>query len=291
MKRLAHLLQFVLIISISLPVAVLPLRAAYIFGDMLGAAGFFLWRSRRKIAIENIAEAVRHGHLPSSLSPGMTAYRSFLHMGKSLVEIIKIYFNLGGRILRSVEMEGTEHYRKAASLGRGVILVTGHYGNWELAGLSISHRLAPVSVVARQQENSYLNNHIEKVRAKFGNSVIYKAGALRKILALLKSGGVTGILFDQSVIESEGILIDFLGRKAWAMKMPVILSRKTGAPLLPLFIKRTRSGHSITIHPPYLPDRSEDLRHDVEYLHERLSEHITDDPAQWLWIHRRWKRT
>ena len=79
-------------------------------------------------------------------------------------------------------MRGTEHFRKAHARGRGVIFITGHCGNWELSALAVSMDLTRVNVVARAQNNPYLNRFVERTRERYGNSVIYKKGALKKIL-------------------------------------------------------------------------------------------------------------
>jgi KDO2-lipid IV(A) lauroyltransferase len=93
-----------------------------------------------------------------------------------------------------------------------------------------------------------------------------------------------------SVLQSEGVLVDFLCRKAWTMKAPVLFSQKTGAPLLPAFIQRTAEGHKINFHPHMFPDKDIDIEIHLEILNAYLEEHIKEDPSQWLWIHRRWKR-
>lgn len=290
-KRFFNLLASVIIIVVTYPLSFLPLSSITRLGERLGDIAFHIWKSRRTIAIENITQVINNKGLSTADSPEHIARESFRHLGQSIMELIKIYYNRGDKIIDSVSIHGSEHIIDALKHEKGIILLTGHYGNWELAAIVTSLRITPVSGIARKLNNVYINDIVEKIRSKFGNSVIYKQGALRNILSALKSGKAIGILFDQSVMKNEGIIVDFLCRKAWTIKIPVVISQKTGAPLIPLFIKRIDHGHNITIYPPVLPDKSVSMQENLLKLNRYLEEQIREDPNQWLWIHRRWKRT
>jgi KDO2-lipid IV(A) lauroyltransferase len=132
------------------------------------------------------------------------------------------------------------------------------------------------------------------MRKKYGNSIIYKKGALKPILQALRSNGCVGILMDQAVVRDEGFVINFLGRGAWTTKMPALIARKTGAAVLPVFIHRTGTGHVINIYPEIELSRSDDregaVRDDTIMFSGYIEQYIAKHPAEWLWIHRRWKR-
>jgi KDO2-lipid IV(A) lauroyltransferase len=256
---------------------------------------FFVWKSRRKIALENIAASISSGNIEGN--PEDIARENFRNLGRSLVEIIKIYHGLGSAIFRNLEIRGVDNLRRAAEKGRGVLFITGHCGNWELMALAASYRISPISVVARPLNNPYLNGLVERVRGKYGNSIIYKSGALRKIISQLRMGGCVGILIDQSVIQDEGVLIGFLGRPAWTLKTPAILARKTGAAVVPAFIKRTGDGNLIEVYPevvlpePGSRDTGEVIVEDTRLLSSYVERYVRENPSEWLWMHRRWKRT
>ncbi|GAB4388267.1 MAG: lysophospholipid acyltransferase family protein [Thermodesulfovibrionales bacterium] len=271
---------------LALPLAVLPMGVAMKAGELLGLLAFGLWRSRRRIAVENIRAA--SAREPFGAAPEAIARRNFMHMGRSLAEVIKVYYGLGRGLVEAVDIRGEEHFSKAAARGKGVIFVTGHCGNWELMALAVASRVAPVGVVARPLDNPFLNRRLERVRQSYGGAVIYKKGALRNIISMLKAGGAVGILMDQSVLPEEGVLIDFLGRPAWTTRMPAALSRRTSSPVLPIFIRRTPRGHAVTIHPEV--ELSGDDERDTASLSSYVERHIRENPAEWLWIHRRWKR-
>ncbi len=293
MLRLWHLLQAVLIYLFTLPIAILPYRLSLRVGSFIGVIGFYLWSSRRKIAIENIETTKRIDKLYTDLSSREIALQSFKNLGKSVVEIIKIFHGLGEGILKRVTIEGEHHFHEAKSKGRGVIFITGHCGNWEVIALTSSYMGTPLAVVARAQNNPYINRFIERARSKFGNRVIYKKGALRHLIRQLRQGGTIGILMDQGVLPSEGVKIPFLGRPAWTMRTPAVLARKTGAAVVPVFIRRTENGHHIVVQKEVELLRGTDeesVIEDTRKMSSYVEDYIRHNPVEWLWIHRRWKR-
>lgn len=294
MKRGLHFISFVLIVLFALPFALIPFAISLKIGEMMGVLLFYLWKSRRSIAIENLCGAVSRGAIIIDSTPESVIKQNFKNMGKSFVEIVKIYYGFGEKIIKHVEIKGTENFRKAYARGAGVIFITGHCGNWELNPLVLSMKLTKLFGVARPQNNPYLNRLIEKTREKYGNSMLYKKGALKKILRALKRNETVGILMDQSVISSEGVVADFLGKKDHIMKTPAIIARKTGSPVLPAFIRRVNSGHMIEIGEEIELDTAEEYEqavyNDTVRFSGHIEEYIKKNPAEWLWIHRRWKR-
>ncbi len=140
--------------------------------------------------------------------------RNFRHMGRSITELIKLLFGLAGKIIASVTPEGMENYRRAEAKGKGVIIVGGHCGNWELM-FSLSSMVGnDFYGVVRKQRNPFMNSLIVRTRERFGSSVIYKQGALRAFLKALKTGGTVGVAVDQAT-QTEGVRIDFLGAAAF----------------------------------------------------------------------------
>ncbi|HXW68119.1 MAG TPA: lysophospholipid acyltransferase family protein [Dissulfurispiraceae bacterium] len=302
MKRLLWLLEAVIVIVLSFPLAVLPYKCALRAGGFLGLLVFYAWAGRRSIAVENIERAIRAGALGGSshevAAPAAKASKiareSFINLGKSLAEVVRIYYGFGDSLIHNVVIKGEEHYIKAKEKGKGILFVTGHCGNWELGALAFGVKLSPVSFIARAQDNPYINGMIGKVRARYGNRVIYKKGALKGILACLKKEGTVGLLMDQAVVRDEGFIINFLGRGAWTTKIPVLIAGKTGVPVIPVFISREATGHVITIYPEVSLNREEmsesALKEDTQRLSSYVDDYIKEHPAEWLWIHRRWKR-
>jgi KDO2-lipid IV(A) lauroyltransferase len=294
MKRILWFVEFLFLVLITLPIAILPYRVSLKVGEALGRLLFLLWASRRKIAVDNLQDAVSRGAITLRSSPEAEIKKNFINLGKSFVEVLKIHYGLGDHIMESVEIRGADNFRRAYEKGSGVIMITGHCGNWELGALAFSVKLAKTRIVARPIDNPYLNRLVERTREKYGNSVIYKKGALKQILLSLKRKEVVGILMDQSVLTFEGVLADFLGKKDYTMKTPAVIARKTGAPVVPVFIRRMNSGHVIEIGEEIRPDPSGDsdlaVFNDTVHFSAAIEDYIRRNPAEWLWIHRRWKR-
>jgi KDO2-lipid IV(A) lauroyltransferase len=298
-KKLRWLLEAALFLLISFSIAVIPNRVALTVGKKLGRLLFRLLKSRRSIAIANISVSLpflqqQTGWDPTSGTPEEIARKTFENLGMSLVENFKIYHGLGQRIIDSVEFRGLEHYEKAKAKQRGIAFIGGHCGNWELLALASGVRFQNVSVVARRQNNLYLHNVMEKIRMKFGNRVFYKSGALKAMISEFRQNHIVGVLIDQAVSPDEGYLVGFLGRQAWTIRMPALIARKTGVPLLPVFIHREGAGHVVTIYPEILPaleKGGDDGGHDdVARLTGAIEEYVVRHPTEWYWIHNRWKR-
>ncbi|MDA8387683.1 MAG: lysophospholipid acyltransferase family protein [Nitrospiraceae bacterium] len=281
--------EFLFFLILTFVLALLPFRIAKRFGAFAGRLLYRFWGSRRKIALENISEAISRGALPGAPSPEKIAVGCFENLGVSFIELVKIYYGLGGRLLSGVTFRGTENWTESGRAGRGAIFVTAHAGNWELMALRSGLEYGGLAGVARPLDNPYLNRFLERVRTRFGNRIIYKKGALRRILAALKSGGIVGILMDQAVVKEEGHIVPFMGRGAWTTRMPVVLARRAGADVFPVFIRRTASGHEITVFPAADLDGTEEEV--LGRLNLAIEGFVRENPEQWLWIHRRWKRT
>ena len=294
MKRLLWRLEAVLVIVLSFPIALLPYNCALKAGRFLGLLLFYAWADRRNIAIGNIEKAIQSGHFAVSEPAEKIARDTFVNIGKSFAEVVRIYYGLGDSLVHNVVIKGGEHYINAKAKGKGVIAITGHCGNWELLALAFGVKVSPGSGVARPLDNPYINGMIAKIRLRYGNSLIYKKGALKGILSCLKKGGLVSILMDQAVLRDEGFIIDFLGRGAWTTRMPALIAMRTGAPVLPVFISREGAGHVMTIYPEAplkREERSESaLKEDTQCLSSYVDEYIKEHPTEWLWIHRRWKR-
>jgi KDO2-lipid IV(A) lauroyltransferase len=299
MKRIVWLLQAAAFFLFTLAMSAIPQRSLRATGRSMGLIMHRLLAGRRKIAMDNIRQALpfmkRHPAWSSPLeTPEEIVQESFIHLGISLVETCRLYHGRGDSIIDAMEIRGREEYERARGKGRGVIFVTGHCGNWELMALAFSRFFDDgMAVLARRQNNPYLNAMVEKMRMRYKNSVIYKQGSLRQIIGVIRKQGVIGILADQAVLRSEGVLIDVLGRRAWATKAPIIIARKTGVPLVPAFVHREADRHVITLWPEFVPgnDMSEaGIQRDVQALSRYLEAFICAHPQEWFWVHRRWKR-
>lgn len=299
MKRINWAIQTAVFYLFTWSIATIPQQSIGIIGRKLGGLMFRLLAKRRAIAIENIRLALpfmkQHPAWTNTIETAEEiALETFHHLAMSIIEICRLYHGKGTMTIDTIKVRGREHFDLARKKHRGIIFVGGHCGNWELMALSFKKIFGEsMSGVARKQNNPLLNTVIEKMRTKYDNQIIYKQGALRPILGILKKDGIVGMLADQAVFPEDGVLIDFLGRKAWANKAPVIIAHKSKVPLVPVFMHRESDQHIITFHPEYelgsdISDQG--VQRDVQALSRYLEGFVCAHPADWYWIHRRWKR-
>jgi len=294
LRNFLWFIEALLIILLALFIGSLPRTLSLEVGRFLGLCLFFILRDRRRIALKNL-EIVQKNGLNLPFPPKKLVREVFANLGRSFSEVSMI---LMGRtsILKDIIFEGIEHYQKAKAKGCGVIAISGHCGNWELLGIANSWKSLTSIIVARRLDNPYLNKWLERIRTKFGNKVIYKTGALREIITALKRGETVGIMMDQSVVENEAVITEFLGERAYTMKIPALLAIKTGATVIPSFINYLGGGKHRIRFGKELPVRitgntEDDILFNTRIFTEEIEKYIKEHPSEWLWIHRRWKLT
>lgn len=296
-KEIRWYLETLVVLTVSFAVSLLSDRAALRFGSWLGRLLFILLKRRRQTALDNISAALPFLERQPGWQGGSArsiALETFENLGRCVAECCKLYHGRGRRMMDAVEFRGLEHYEKAMARGKGLAFITAHCGNWELLALSFGVRYHQLSVVARPQDNRHLNKITERIRKSYGNGIIYKEGALRAMFAAYKRREIVGMLIDQAVRPSDGVLIDFLGRPAWTSKLPALIARKSGAPLVPAFIHREGERQIVTFFHEFSPSTSADpevcATEDAAGLARYLEEYIVSHPSQWYWVHNRWKR-
>ncbi len=200
----------------------------------------------------------------------------------------------GAEIADRFEIVGREHFEAARARGKGVFVLTGHYGCWELAGYPLGRWLGKLYIVARPQNNPYIAAHFEALRESNGNVQIDRGRAGTRMLKVLKKGGAIGVAIDQRVRPSQALLVPFLGRYAWTSRLPAYLATVTGCAAVPMVCVPLPDGrYRMTFDAPILPEGEGD--DEIERLTRRyaaaLEPHIRARPELWLWMHSRWQRT
>jgi Kdo2-lipid IVA lauroyltransferase/acyltransferase len=220
---------------------------------------------------------------------------AFQNLGRALAETANFPKLSRENIEKIVEYQGLENYHSAVAQGRGVILLTGHLGAWELSVFAHSIYGFPMSFLARRIDNPLVENLAETNRARFGNRSIDKKGSLREVLKTLKSCGVVGILADLNSAREEGVFIDFFGKKACATAGVATLALRTGAVVLPGYLiwDEAKKIHRLCFEPALETINTGNQKEDVILNTQRyasvLEKVIRRHPDQWLWIHRRWR--
>jgi KDO2-lipid IV(A) lauroyltransferase len=221
--------------------------------------------------------------------------QTFREMGRIVAEWARHSRLSPEALLDRAEFAGIEHVAKALARGRGALVVTAHYGNWELIPSAARHRFPHVEVVTtgRTLDNPWVQEMVASRRNQGGGVVLERDTA--EIIRALRRNAVVGMLVDlRRSRKRGGILVPFLGRRAWTTHGPATIARRTGAALIPAFTRRILGvRHRIEFLPEIPPPRGGDLRADTAAataaLNDALASFIRAEPSAWLWVHRRWR--
>jgi Kdo2-lipid IVA lauroyltransferase/acyltransferase len=273
-------------------VGLLPRRLAVKAGQFVGAlARVVLPHLRRhagvnlRLAFPELDEARRR-----RIERG-----AFHNLGRLLGEVTQ-FPRLNRRNIESaVVYEGLDNYLAAKAEGRGVILLTGHIGAWELSVYAHSVYGHPMAFLARRVDNPLVERLAERNRTRYGNRSIDKRGSVREVLKTLKAGGAVGILADLNATREEGVFCDFFGVQACTTAGVAALALRTGAVVLPGYIVWDGQArvHRLCFEPPVetisTGNQKEDVAANTARYTKVLESIIRRHPDQWLWIHRRWR--
>ena len=189
---------------------------------------------------------------------------------------------------------GWEQLDEARSLGRGVLLVTGHYGNWEIAAATVAARGVPIAAIVRRQGNRLVDERLQQLRRNLGVETIYQGQAPARVPRILRANGVVGIVGDQDARRS-GVFVPFFGRPASTHRGPALFALRLGAPVFSCIARRVEGpdvryevrGERVEY------ERTGDLDRDVHALTAelalRLERVVRAAPEQYFWFHKRWK--
>lgn len=229
----------------------------------------------------------------------------FEHLARSLVELLLLRGRRRAELLARVEVAGLEHLAAAArsTPSRGVLVVSAHLGNWELACAKVAALGLPVSVVYRELRSPALDRALFALRARAGQEPggvpveqIKLGRAGLPVLRALEAGRNVLVLLDQNAKRGEGVFVPFFGQAACTRSGPLALAALRGHPVVPAFIHREADGltHRIEIQPalPLEPGAAEDeevLRRNVARATAAIEQAIRAWPGQWTWTHRRWR--
>ena len=268
----------------------LPRRITLVIGGWLGTLAFWLTPQHRELACDHLRCSLT---LSDERRVRTIAKQCFQNLGKTVVEFMQFPRLDRKQIQRYVTFEGVEHVEQALAHGKGAIILTGHFGNWELLAASISATVAPLTPIVRELRSPRLNALVSRYRQKAGYATIDRDTGIRQALQCLRRNELLGIVADVDTTVS-GVFVDFFGRRAYTPYSPVAIALKTGATILPTFIIRQPDGsHRAIIEPPLALKRTDtkekDLVINTQKFTKIIESYIRQYPAQWIWMHQRWK--
>jgi KDO2-lipid IV(A) lauroyltransferase len=261
--------------------------------------GRFLYRwlpFRRKVIVENLRRVF--GESAPQAEIDALAQAHYAHLARLLGEFLRYRWYSGRRKRALVRVENVEEFTKAWEAKKGVLVLTGHFGNFEvstLAGLAqfpeVRNR---IHFVRRPIKPAWLDALVNRRMRKAGFGTIGKRGSLDRMLALLEQGDAIVFPFDQHARRPDGIAVEFFGHAAGTFKSLAIIALATGAPVLPAAAWREPDGRHIlrfekALQPVTAQDPDEEIRRTTRAYNQALEQLVLRHPEQWWWVHRRWK--
>ena len=223
----------------------------------------------------------------------------FRSLGRQLVEFCRMRRYTRSNIQNWIRTEGLEHFLNAEARGKGVLILTGHLGAWELSSFYHSLMGHPMGMVIRRLDNRLLDEYVNAIRCLHGNRVLHKDDFARGLLTAMRAGQTVGILMDTNMTPPQGLFANFFGIPACTASGLARVVLKTGAAVLPGFCLWEEKEQQYVLHfGPELhfartsdneADRESDIRAATQQCNNVLESWIRRYPDQWLWIHRRWK--
>jgi len=271
----------------------MPVRAGQFVGRML--AGFFGFVPLERMAVSkrNLRRAFGRECAEAELK---SIHKGMLrHFGQMVFEVPHILKMSHANIERYVVFQNEEHLRRALEKGKGVFVLTAHFGNWELMSAAIVLRFAvKAAVVARPMDSAPLERVVTRLRSRFDTEIIYKRHAMGRLIKAARKNKIIGILLDQNVDWYEGVFVDFFDRLACTNKGLALLALRLGAPVVPIFSVRQKDGRFRIIIEKELSltktgDKSRDIEENTSLFTSVIEKYIRLYPDQWLWFHERWK--
>jgi KDO2-lipid IV(A) lauroyltransferase len=289
---LRNLLEFLPAWLLLKALGLLPRSAAIFIGKLTARVVYYLHGRLRHTAHRNLAMAMPEMGADERVRVIKGVFRN---LGRLLGEFSQFPKLTPENIDQIVIYDGLENYKSAAERGRGVLLLTGHVGSWELCAFAQGLYGYPLSFLVRLLDNPLINRMANHHRELSGNRTINKMMAVKPVLETLKRGGDVGLLIDVNVLSDQGIFCDFFGIPASSTMGLAVFALRADAPVVPGFLiwdERLKK-HRLRFDPEIPLVRTGDFKEEVRINTERFTrvveEYVRRYPDQWLWIHKRWK--
>jgi len=267
-----------------------PLPVLYRIGERLGRLAYRLSRRYRTVAEHNLQMA--YGESLSDGERRRLVEQVFIHFAKSLMEFLVADGLSPNDLCRMVTLKGEEHLQWCVQQGKGTLIITAHYGNWEIAARYLTQCKGYVlNVVARDADDSATAVLVNRIREQGGYRVFPRGQAVRAVLQALKRNELVAMLPDQNAGD---VFVPFFGRLAGTVAGPALLALRSGAPILPVFCTRQPDNtYLFEMLPPFVVQPSGDKERDVTdtmaHITALIEQQVRKHPSQWLWLHNRWK--
>jgi Kdo2-lipid IVA lauroyltransferase/acyltransferase len=273
-------------------VRLLPRRLARGVGVAISAAAFHGLGRLRKVGRRNLELAFPEKTASDREGILRTVYRN---LGYLLAEFCKMPGYTAERASGFIRYEGLENFLQARERGKGVLVLTGHLGAWELSSFYHSLMGMPMGMVIRRLDNPLVDAFVNRIRCLHGNRVIHKDDFARGLIASMRAGETVGILMDTNMTPPQGVFVPFFDVLACTASGMARIAAKTGAAVVPGFLlwekseKRyvLRFGEELGV--VHTGDAESDAVVNTAAFTAAIEGYVRRYPEQWLWMHRRWK--
>ena len=274
-------------------ISLIPFRVGQSLGRMLGNILAVVLKRRIKASLNNL-RYIFGERMPETELIELNG-RIVAHFAEMLFEVPHILRLNRTNLNRYVIFDNGKALSQALKKGRGVFILTGHFGNWELMSAATALRFnAKGAVVVRPADFAPADRLLESLRSRFGTEIIPKKRAMKKLLAVKKENKVIGILLDQNVDWYEGVFVPFLGKSACTNKGLALVALRTGSPVIPAFSVRQSDGRYRVVFGDEVPllrtgDKIKDIEENTALFTQIIEKYVRQYPDQWFWFHKRWK--
>lgn len=285
-------LEYWLVVAIARALGAMPRPLARLWARGLAFLVYGLFGRLRRVGTRNLGMA-----LPE-LSPDArkkVLRQLYNYLGWQLVEFCRMPHYTPENTRNWLRTEGLDHYLAAQAKGKGVLVITGHLGAWELSSFYHSLMGHPMGMVIRRLDNRRLDAFVNSIRCMHGNYVLHKDDFGRGLLTAMRRGGTVGILMDTNMTPPQGAFVRFFGIEACTATGLAHVARKTGAAVLPGFMLWESTERRYVLHfgpeveIPHTENVAADILAGTQVCTSVIESWIRRYPDQWLWIHRRWK--
>jgi KDO2-lipid IV(A) lauroyltransferase len=277
-------------------VGVFPRTVSLIIGRTVARLGYLLLGSLRRVGTRNLEIAFPE----INESERTTIIKgTFENLGRVLGEVSQFHKTTPAKLGKIIDFELDEEslalYARSRAEGRGVLITTGHLGNWELLVMGFAALHEPIAYLARPLDNPLIEEMTVRMRTRFGNRPINKTNSAMLGIKILREGGILGILADVNAHPKEGVFVPFFGVPACTASGAAMMAIRTNAFIYPTFCvwekeeKRYKFVHGKMIEPVQTGDRKQDVIATTELYTAEIESVIRRYPDQWMWIHKRWK--
>ena len=270
----------------------LPRGLARTVGAGIGALAFRLLGRLRRVGLRNLELAFPEKGVAERERLLRVEYRN---LGYLLAEFCQMPGYRADGASRFIRYEGLENYVRARDRGKGVLVLTGHLGAWELSSFYHSLMGMPMGMVIRRLDNPLVDAFVNRVRCLHGNRVIHKDDFARGLIASMRAGETVGILMDTNMTPPQGVFVPFFGVQACTASGMARIALKTGAAVVPGFLLWEESEQKYVLRfgtevaVTSTGDAEADALANTARFTAVIEGYIRQYPEQWLWMHRRWK--